>query len=121
MSLSGSSTTSSWMTLAATRPCTGVWKGPLYPKVTSYATEPDAPLPATSRGAEMATGTTAIGLRTLWAPSLHVSDPNVHSSNTAASLLVNVTVYEVDAPAANVNWAGDTTTSTPDGASTDTL
>src|SRR5688572_19618432 len=122
MSLAGSSTTVSWMTLAATRPCTGVSNAPLYPNVSSQLNSPDVPVPLTSAGAEICTGVMAIGLRTLWppAPSLHVSEPNVHSSKTASALLVNVTVYDAVSPGATVSTGGSTSTFTPSGASTAT-
>ncbi len=99
-----------------TSPATDIVSGSAEPSTMSKSSDPAAlASPCTSVGALTATGSTAMVLRTVWPPPVHVRAPNAHSPRGAgwSSASVNFTVKVCSAPGASVNWLGVTTTSMP--------
>src|SRR5215213_3639334 len=96
-----------------TRPATLLSSDPVKPGVTEKLLLPLAlASPCTSVGAATATGSTAIGLRTRWAPSLHVSDPFAHALSVAV-VRVKEMVNVAASPALSFSFDGLTATSRP--------
>src|SRR5919206_2922451 len=96
-----------------TRPAMLNVSEPLNPGVAEYSTLPLAlAAPCTSDGAATATGRTAIGARTSWLPSLHVSEPIAHAPSVAV-VRSKRTVKVACSPGARLTVEGVTETSKP--------